>query len=287
MDVEASASGSAIDIDALKGLAANIRRWAPVVLREAERNDDEGAERLSLEKSVKYLDGVVHAAQERNTTNRSGGFVYKAEFVVKALLLSRMLRSKNKVRDVEERVWSMLPKPLAPLVRKLQADGFLKMCSPTTIRRSQLVVDACLCMHRRIYLAPVSGSRYLFADSSPQGNYDWFVVNLVEQKNNFPFVHRFVLACYGPLKTIRFQTVFFVCTVFLSFLCTFFYRFHYSFLDRSFVVNHFFDVPFTIFVRLRPWGSLGDGCGPNLPFSNRFQTVFKAISNGFFVQLRL
>ena len=79
-------------------------------------------------------------------------------------------------RDAIDRAVSLLPETYALLLHQLHDNGVFKLCSAASLQRHQLTLDVCLCMYRRMYLSAQTGSRYLFADSSPQGHRDWLIV---------------------------------------------------------------------------------------------------------------
>ena len=80
-------------------MAANIRQWAPAVLRDAAANDDEGAECMTIKITLRYLDGLVHTLSTPTAENLSRGH-FKPDFLLKRALTSRKLRQQGKLAQL-------------------------------------------------------------------------------------------------------------------------------------------------------------------------------------------
>eukprot|EP00969_Alexandrium_andersonii_P237231 10471929-Alexandrium_andersonii.AAC.1 len=64
------------------------------------------------------------------------------------------------------------------MARTCMDEGWLKLPSAATLNRFQLVFDVGFMLWRRQTVAPLDCARYGFADSSPQGGRDWFMVKV-------------------------------------------------------------------------------------------------------------
>ena len=172
-------AAAAIDLQSLKQIASNIRRWAPAVLRDGGEDDD--GSRLSLERSVKYLDAVVHGltSGSRQSKDSGGALRFRAEVLLRSVVVARKLRQRGKLSELmSDHMVPLLPEPLQPLLRKLEAEGLWRTASKSTLQRHQLVLDVCLCMYRRAFLnrTAAPAARYIFADSSPNAGRDFLIV---------------------------------------------------------------------------------------------------------------
>lgn len=151
-----------------EALAHFIRTWAPAILERA--GPDQSSElSLFLEEHVLRLDDMVEKAQRQ--WERSMGFAQPsaadAESLFGNLCAAMHLRNRGKLAETLS---------LALNTSRQAAEDQPHTYSAATLSKSQLLADCALSavwadFFRKDHLGPI----YLWADSSPQGGFDWFL----------------------------------------------------------------------------------------------------------------
>ena len=135
---------------------------------------------MILEAHVHFLegvaDGIIQNTREPRRSKTGAAQQYGAAFLMRSLLLSRRLRDQSTLAGTVLLAINLLPPGLRDLAKSLVDAGAICIPSQSTLQRFQLVYDVGIMMWRRSLCGGEAVCRYGFADSSPQGGRDWFLV---------------------------------------------------------------------------------------------------------------
>ena len=167
-----------LSIDYLSKLARRLRQWSKTLLARAEEDDDEGELAMTLEADVLHLDAVVEGMR------RKEGKRFPLEFLVRCMLLSHRLKNSATLKEHIYKTIQIFPAPLQAAARDCLSEGSLKVPSPSTLGRFQLIFDVGWMMYKRSLYdsARKAGEKWVhygFADSSTHGHRDWFIVRVI------------------------------------------------------------------------------------------------------------
>ncbi len=183
----------------LRRLLADLRRWAPRIIQGAgagsalgspgssgepsaepasgagEREAEAEEEELRLEAHAAHLEATLLQTEQRRQPLTRQRVRHPAAWVIRCLLASQCLREQRKLRNVlEHHLLPLLPEPLRVLARNsFDANGW---SLPAWDYSHQLLLDTAVMTWRRRHLATQPRVRYCFADASPQGDRDWFII---------------------------------------------------------------------------------------------------------------
>ena len=159
-------------VDMLLELRSDLRRWAPRTLQHLPGdadNPDDGAEEMLLERYVRSLQ--ASCSKMVSAWDRPGANKYSAEQLIRYLLAAQALRSQAPLPTfIQDKVVPLLPAAL----RTLALEATRSAALPARDTRLQLIVDTALMLWRREH-CPLASCKYMFADSSPQGDRDWLI----------------------------------------------------------------------------------------------------------------
>lgn len=109
---------------------------------------------------------------------------WSAEAMIQAVLTASMVKDKSKLIDVLRQSISLLQaegSPCAGLLANIDVTyfGTGTIPSPTSVRLATLVLDGAMMLRQRDRNRVNDISRFFWADSSPQGQFDWLVIQCV------------------------------------------------------------------------------------------------------------
>ena len=160
----------------LRSLADDLRTWAPDLIGKHQDDEDKASEvTMGLERHVRVLDALVF-----EQCSRPGAKQFSAEVLVKSLLYSRQLKDQSSYAETIRGAIKLLPPTLRSLAISCIDDADFPSPSPSTLNRFQLFFDTALMLYRRRAYDNDAKKRvrFLLADSSPQGFYDWLIVKM-------------------------------------------------------------------------------------------------------------
>ena len=154
-------------------LATNLKMWSQSILATASSEDDAACLKLALEEAVLKLE-AFHGSKLLSSSDSS----YQHETIVAALCCSMKLRSRSQLAP-------LLRDAIASMYPHIDLDRENRVPSGSTLSRKQLLVDAAYSCFWRDLLQQHRGPMYVWADSSPQGGFDWLlsIVSLVKRED--------------------------------------------------------------------------------------------------------
>ena len=167
-----------------EALAAALRQWSGKIL-DSMGGDSESKEycQIFLEDQVARLDEIGRSAAEAaaQTRNADGdGAPAKRRprdtgALVHALCASMHLRDRSKLAETFRLTVKSIP-ALSGFASILDMDSSaVKLPTASMISKSQIFVDAALCCYYKSVFEAEDWLLFLWADSSPQGGYDWLM----------------------------------------------------------------------------------------------------------------
>ena len=149
-------------------------------------DDDGGHTVMRLEQHLRWLDDVV---TNMRSEKRQRGRHQQVDdddvcHVIRCLLFSKRLRQQTQVAESVEKALQLLPLGLREISLHSFDRGWLQIPSASSLQRFQLTFDVGLMLWRRTHLSTVPAARFGFADASPQGGRDWFLIKVHTIENS-------------------------------------------------------------------------------------------------------
>jgi hypothetical protein len=174
----------------LQTLSADLRGWAPRIVSDTMDGDDDeddgGRTVMRLEQHIRWLDDVV--SNMRQESRMRGGHQQVTDedvcHVIRCLLFSKRLRQQTQVAESVEKALQLLPLGLREMALQPLDRGWLQIPSASSLQRFQLSFDVGFMLWRRAHLSTMPAARFGFADASPQGGRDWFLIKVHTIENS-------------------------------------------------------------------------------------------------------
>ena len=186
-------SDVSLEASTFRDMAAQMRRWAPIIIEHAASLSEEhsAGERIALSQSVRRLDDVAdlldpervlarqqHEDRGIGDQKRQRSLKHSASACLEYFLFQRMLRNTRGVgKALQQGMQCMFADALTNSTRALlSSPGFL--IGPSYGAFIKLSVDLAFCVYRQRYVP--DSERWGWADSSPGHGYDWLQTHCVE-----------------------------------------------------------------------------------------------------------
>ena len=150
----------------ISGFANRIRRWAKPILKDAETNGSRAQEELVLRDTILQL-----AALEGSTSQSRQQHYLQPAHVFHALRLMMQVRNRGTLSKVIEHALCML----SPSLVGSGSASWPAPPSASHLSRMQAPFDEALNLTLREFIDSQNLAIYVWADSSPQMSYDFFV----------------------------------------------------------------------------------------------------------------
>ena len=182
-----------IDLRSIARIANHLRQWAPAIV-PAHTRDDDGASssddslaapasqrRMHLRWCLLQLDNLRVSLDEKDWRERrpgGRGWQFDTYSLLQCMRLVLHLRNRSKLPLVLEKALALAMPMLTDEIRaSLTLDG--RAPSAATLGRTQPCLDACLLLLHKKMLESKKWLLYVWADSSPQLSYNFFISTMV------------------------------------------------------------------------------------------------------------
>ena len=167
-----------IDVDWCASLAAELRRWAPTIIRAAVSQGDAelaAGEQALLESAVQMLDHGTDVLRGGLGSKPRKMKTYKSNFLLAVFRASELLRNRSKFKNLFDAVRRCIPGFVIPL-------DAVPSPSRSTLWRLRFLVDVALILQTKSANQRMAENnsvviRYGLADSSPQIHRDWLILH--------------------------------------------------------------------------------------------------------------
>ena len=179
-----------VDAGRIEVLSSALRTWAPVLLKAgvADQGSDTAFSKSFLIGIASWLDSVAKSLRcGATTTVVSRGklnYTFDAVFLIRCVILSDSLTDDRNLADVvDQTMEAFLPGPLAAWWEAHRHDKReCKVPSAPVLSKCRLAFDAAYCKHWQNAISSMSvlPPTYMLADSSPQFQRDWFIMEFTQ-----------------------------------------------------------------------------------------------------------